>query len=203
MKKQLTTAVVLLMLLSGKVATADNCLAEAELAKHKQLLHRIELMQKFEYYNMVKYFDEVSRLKADQLAKKYNVTVDDLCTIFSIESGGNPKKYNPVSGAIGIIQWLPSTARNFGVTTKDIKNMSTLDQLYLAEQYLDFFQPKDNYNNIWNLYFAVFQPSAMGKPDNYIIGKEGSAAAVNNPGVTRAHKDDNVLTVADVKAFCS
>ena len=75
-------------------------------------------------------------------------------------------KINPVSGATGLIQFMPSTARALGTTTQVLKQMSNVDQLFYVRKYLLPYKGK---MKSWiDVYLAVFYPAAIGKP-NYII----------------------------------
>ena len=84
---------------------------------------------------------------------------------------------NPVSKAVGLIQWMPKTARSLGTTTEALKNMSNVEQLDYVKRYLAPYAGK--MKNWLDVYLAVFYPVLIGKPDSYVIDRE--IVAKQNP----------------------
>ena len=74
---------------------------------------------------------------------------------------------NKVSGATGLIQFMPSTARSLGTTTEALKNMSNIEQLDYVKRYLAPYAGK--MKNWLDVYCAVFYPVLIEKPDDYVI----------------------------------
>ena len=82
------------------------------------------------------------------------------------ESKLNPQAVNPISGATGLIQFMPSTARGLGITTTVLKRMSNVQQL---DYVLAYLRPYKGRMKTWaDVYLAVFYPRAMGNP-NFVI----------------------------------
>ena len=82
------------------------------------------------------------------------------------ESRLNPQAVNPISGATGLIQFMPSTARGLGTTTTVLKRMSNVQQL---DYVLAYLRPYKGRMKTWvDVYLAVFYPKAMGNP-NFVI----------------------------------
>lgn len=77
---------------------------------------------------------------------------------------------NPISGATGLIQFMPRTARSLGTNTEALKNMSNVEQLDYVRQYLAPYRGK--MKNWLDVYCAVFYPVLIGKPDSYVIDRE-------------------------------
>ena len=111
--------------------------------------------------------------KIVDLAKKLEMPdAGWLANLMNFETGGtfSPSIRNRHSGATGLIQFMPSTARGMGTTTDALAAMSAKDQMVYVEQYLmrkkknskSFSQPTD-------VYMAVFYPIAMGKGKDYSI----------------------------------
>ena len=73
--------------------------------------------------------------KLEEVAKNINCDPRDLIGMMQSESGINPLAYNNNGGAIGLIQFMPSTARSLGTTTQELLNMSAIEQLDYVEQY--------------------------------------------------------------------
>lgn len=100
-----------------------------------------------------------------------------LMFVMYFESKLNPKSVNPISGATGLMQFMPKTARSLGTTTEDLKNMSNLEQLKFVHAYLR--RHKGKMKSWIDVYLAVFYPVAMGKGDSYTITRR--IVAEQNP----------------------
>lgn len=77
------------------------------------------------------------------------------------------KIVNKVSGATGLIQFMPKTARSLGTTTEALKLMSNVEQLDYVKRYLAPY--RGAMDNWLDVYCAVFYPVLIGKPDSYVI----------------------------------
>lgn len=77
---------------------------------------------------------------------------------------------NKISGATGLIQFMPRTARSLGTTTDALKLMSNVEQLDYVKRYLAPYRGK--MKNWLDVYCAVFYPVLIGKPDSYVIDRE-------------------------------
>lgn len=136
--------------------------------------------------------------KVIQIAKRFNFDPNALMIVIYKESRWNPKAKNSI-GAVGLIQWLPSTARNVhGVSTDYILSLDILQQLEIVELY--YAQPhlsKVKYKDYFDVYFAVFNPVLIGKPDNYVFAKKGTTIYSSNIGLDV--DKDGVISVANVK----
>ena len=84
---------------------------------------------------------------------------------------------NPVSGATGLVQFMPRTARSLGTTTEALKNMSNVEQLDYVKRYLSPYAGR--MKNWLDVYLAVFYPVLIGKPDSAVIDRE--IVAKQNP----------------------
>jgi hypothetical protein len=73
---------------------------------------------------------------------------------------------NKISGATGLIQFMPSTAKSLGTTTDVLLSMNNIQQLNYVLAYLRPYKGK--MNNFVDVYLAVFYPAAIGDY-NYII----------------------------------
>jgi hypothetical protein len=89
----------------------------------------------------------------------------------------SPSIRNRTSGAIGLIQFLPSTARFLGTSTEALENMSNVQQLDFVQKHLGIFRGK--YSDWLDLYCGIFYPAAVGKPDSYRITSD--IVAKQNP----------------------
>lgn len=69
------------------------------------------------------------------------------------------------SGATGLIQFMPRTARGLGTTTDALAQMDAVEQLDYVERY---FQPyKGRLKNLGDMYMAILWPAGIGKPDDW------------------------------------
>lgn len=85
------------------------------------------------------------------------------------------------SGATGLIQFMPATARGLGTTTEDLSQMTAEDQLLFVEKY---FQPyRKRVNSLSDMYMAILLPRYVGQSDDSILFLEGTTAYRQNSGL--------------------
>lgn len=105
--------------------------------------------------------------KIKDIADRLNCDHRDLMAVINAESGFNPKARNKYSGATGLIQFMPKTAKGLGTTIDELKNMSTLEQLDYVEQYLQSVKKSVFKNNEQlsgaDLYALIFLPKNAKK----------------------------------------
>jgi hypothetical protein len=94
-------------------------------------------------------------------------------SIGGIESGFDPAATNAVSGATGLIQFMPKTASTLGTTTDALRAMSATDQLEYVRKYF-----KDRKLAPRDVYPAIFYPIAIGKSDDKVLGTKTLDMAV-------------------------
>lgn len=98
------------------------------------------------------------------------VSPDDLMACMAWESGRSfsPGKRNLAgSGATGLIQFMPTTARSLGTSTAALAAMTAEQQLDYVFKY---FHPwRGKLRNLSDLYMAILWPRAVGKPDGYVL----------------------------------
>ncbi len=134
--------------------------------------------------------------KVNSISAQLGIKADWLMAVMAIESKINPKDVNPYSGATGLIQFMPNTAKDLGTTTNALKDMTNVQQLDYVYKYLTPYKGK--MNKFTDVYLAVFYPAAIGKPDTHVIGAVGSKLAEQN----RIYKDaQGAVTVASVKSY--
>ncbi len=110
------------------------------------------------------------------------------------ESFAPDKKNMAGSGATGLIQFMPSTAKALGTTTAKLAAMTAEDQLRVVYEY---FRPlAGKLNNLGDVYMAILWPKAVGRPDDFVLFdraktpttfRQNAGLDVNHDGlVTRA-----------------
>lgn len=143
--------------------------------------------------------------KLKKVSASLGVTEKDLIGIMKHESGLNPRAVNPYSKAVGLIQFMPKTARSLGTSSEEILKMSATEQLDLVEKYyrVNGVKPGDD---IADLYMLTFMPAARDKPDSFVLGDAsgGSVFGLSKVAVYKQNKafdsnSDGVFTVGDVK----
>lgn len=104
--------------------------------------------------------------KVNNICAELRIEANWLMFVMWFESKLNPQAVNPISGATGLIQFMPSTARSLGTTTDVLKRMSNIQQL---DYVLAYLRPYKGRMKRWiDVYLAVFYPKAMGNP-NFVI----------------------------------
>jgi hypothetical protein len=98
------------------------------------------------------------------------------------------------SGATGLIQFMPATARGLGTTTAALAKMTAEDQLNYVYKYFRPYAGK--LRNLGDIYMAILWPKGVGQPDHYVLFdkrkwptgyRQNSGIDVNKDGlVTRA-----------------
>jgi hypothetical protein len=85
------------------------------------------------------------------------------------------------SGATGLIQFMPATARGLGTTTSRLALMSAIEQLDYVERYLDPYAGR--MGDLASAYMAVLYPRAVDKEPGYVLFRKGSKAYKLNRGL--------------------
>lgn len=139
--------------------------------------------------------------RVDEIARKIGCQREDLLQIMWKESRLDRRAVNKISGASGLIQFMPKTAQAYGTTVEAIRKMSAMEQLDYVEKYFSRFGKINNYPD---LYLAVFYPAALGKGEDFILGSERSDAYAKkverqNPGIDK--DGDGYISVADFRKY--
>lgn len=145
------------------------------------------------FSDLIKENKEAFLAKVRVLAKKMNINPNWLMAIMWKESKMNHRIVNSI-GAVGLIQFVPTTAGDLGTTTTQLKNMSNVDQLDYVYKYFTKYYKK-TYTSYTHLYLYCFHPVAVGKPDSFIVASYPSKTYMTNK-VVDANKDGKI-TVAD------
>lgn len=167
------------------------------------------------------YDDLIKTNKADFIAKvqsgcKNILQIDPnwLMGVMYIESQLNPQAVNYQPGderkgisprdlaltrGTGLLQFMPKTCKNWGITGQDIYDMNNIQQLDYVFKYLSDFRGK--MVAFVDVYFCVFRPSAVGKYFDFVLGGIGTEAskkiAKQNSGLDL--NDDEQITKLEVQ----
>ena len=107
--------------------------------------------------------------KVAQISGQLGINPEWLMVVMYAESRVNEKAVNPTSGATGLIQFMPSTAKWLGTSTEALKNMSNVAQLDYVYLYFKNLGVSGKMHSVYDLYLATFFPAALGKPDDWVL----------------------------------
>lgn len=100
---------------------------------------------------------------------------------------------NKISGATGLIQFMPATATYLGTTTQELADLTPLRQLDYVERY---FKPyKGRLNSIEDVYMAILWPAAIGQAPEFplwVRNLKHTKAYIQNAGLDR--NQDGIVT---------
>ena len=109
------------------------------------------------------------RSKAVYIAKDLGIHPDWLMACMAFETG---RTFDPAiknaagSGAVGLIQFMPATARGLGTTTEELAVMDALEQLNYVAFYFKRWAGK--LHSLEDVYMAILWPAAVGK-EHYVL----------------------------------
>jgi len=112
--------------------------------------------------------------KLNNIANKLGVDPKDLMRIMQFETGGtmSPSTNNGKSQAVGLIQFMPDTARGLGTTTEKLAKMSAVEQLDYVYRFYDMNGVKPGMG-VGDLYMLTFMPLYVHEKDDTILGRAG------------------------------
>lgn len=101
-----------------------------------------------------------------------------LAAVMAAESGINSSALNTKGNAAGLIQFMPSTLKNYGISTDELLAMSDVEQLKYVER---FYKPyAGRIKSPGDLYMATFLPIFVGKPEDTIVAKKDSQKKITS-----------------------
>lgn len=191
-----------------KVTSKTNIDYSIENLKAKWKKKKPNLNLSDEFYN-----------KIIKISKDIKCDPNDLMGIINLETRGtfSPSEKNPISGATGLIQFLPDVTKEeikngipqdmvkrVGKRISELEKMSAEEQLDYVEKYLKSHikekKIKDKIDGA-TLYSIVFWPKAANKDDSYIIAKQGSRVYEQNPLLDKdknPKSENNTITKRDL-----
>jgi hypothetical protein len=143
-------------------------------------------------------FRDAFTAKVRGIAADIGIQPEWLMGVMWQESKLRPYARNATSGATGLIQFMPSTAKELGTTLDALATMDAVTQL---DYVLKYFRPyAGRLHSFADTYFAVFFPAAIGMPDDWVLSAANlpasKVAAQNN--IYDINRDGKI-TVAEVK----
>ncbi|MGB1207524.1 MAG: transglycosylase SLT domain-containing protein [Chitinophagales bacterium] len=137
--------------------------------------------------------------KVRRIAKKLRVPPEWLMAVMYSESRLNPNAVNlKGSGATGLIQFMPNTIGDFGITIKQLKKLTPTEQLDYVYEYLHRVRIKYRpYENITDLYLAILYPRALTGDSSFVLYQKPSKMYRQNAGLDE--NKDGKVSVKDVE----
>lgn len=140
--------------------------------------------------------------KTIAIARRLEMDPSHLMAIMAFETG---RTFDPTianqagSGATGLIQFMPATARGLGTTTRQLAAMSALDQLDCVERYLTPYAGR--IGDLASAYMAVLYPRAVDQAPGYVLSRKGSKAYKLNRGLDANGNGQITKAEAAAKVF--
>jgi len=138
------------------------------------------------------------RGRVRQMAERLGVDPSDLMALMAFETGRSfsPAIRNRLSGATGLIQFLPTTAAALGTSVEELATLSPLEQLEFVERYLA--PHAGRMPDLASLYMAVLCPNAVTAPLSYVLFAAPSETYARNRGLDT--DDDGHITKGEAAA---
>lgn len=139
------------------------------------------------------------KMKVVQVCSELGVNVDFLMACMAFETGEtfSPSIKNAAgSGATGLIQFMPATARALGTSTEELAKLTAVEQLDYVKKY---FQPyQSRLQKLEDVYMAILYPAAIGKPADHALFKEGRKTYAQNKGFDT--NKDGLITLSEISS---
>lgn len=97
--------------------------------------------------------------------------------------------------AVGLIQFTPIAASSLNTTVDYLATLNAVSQLDYVKRYL--WPYRSRIKSVYDLYLSIFNPAHLGKPDNYILYRNGQDGYTSNKGLD--FNKDGFITIADLK----
>ena len=133
-----------------------------------------------------------------EVATNVGCEPDFLMAVMAFETGRafTSSVRNQLSGATGLIQFMPSTAVGLGTTVEALAAMTDVDQLAFVERYL---QPhRGRLRTVEDLYMAILWPVAVGEPNDFALFRAGTIQYTQNAGLDS--NGDGIITKREAAA---
>lgn len=119
----------------------------------------------------------------------------DLMSCMAWESGETFSasiKNGAGSGAVGLIQFMPNTAKGLGTSTEALARLSAEQQLEYVRRY--FLPYKGRLRNLGDLYMAILWPAGVGKTDDFVLWEQSTKPTTYRQNIGLDINRDGVIT---------
>ncbi|WP_293372446.1 transglycosylase SLT domain-containing protein [Nevskia sp.] len=137
--------------------------------------------------------------KVQEIGAELDLSPDFLMACMAFESGEtfSPDIRNAAgSGATGLIQFMPSTAKGLGTSTDALARMTAVTQLDFVRKY--FLPHKGRLRTLEDVYMAILYPKAIGLDVNAALFSVGTKVYEQNKGFDRDVDGD--ITPAEISS---
>ena len=120
----------------------------------------------------------------EAMAERIGTQPEYLLAVMSFETGGSfsPGVRNAAgSGATGLIQFMPATARELGTSTDALSRMSATEQLQYVERYFARRSDPGDLNTLEGVYTTVLYGSPRPDPSSTLFSSGTAAYRMNAP----------------------
>ncbi|MGJ4730137.1 LysM peptidoglycan-binding domain-containing protein, partial [Luteimonas sp. SDU101] len=120
----------------------------------------------------------------EEMAGRIGTRPEYVLAVMSFETGGSfsPGVRNGAgSGATGLIQFMPTTARELGTSTEALARMSAVDQLEYVERYFAQRSDPGDLNTLEGVYTTVLYGSPRPDPGSTLFSQGSAAYRMNAP----------------------
>jgi len=163
--------------------------------KEKEEQENLYLMDKAQVFV---HNTDMFEMKVRSVAQELDVPPEWLMAVMYSESKFNAAvKNHKGSGATGLIQWMPETAKDFGTTVKELKSLTHVEQLNYVYMYFKTVAERyGEYNSLTDFYLAVLYPKAREEEFCYTLYANPSEAYKQNSGLDE--DSDGRVTIQDI-----
>lgn len=141
------------------------------------------------------------RKRVVEICQELGVSPDYLMACMAFESAEtfSPSIKNAAgSGATGLIQFMPSTAKGLGTTTGALANMTALQQLEYVHAY--FWPYRGQLKTLGDVYMAILWPAGIGKPDTWALWDKSKKPTTYRQNAGLDANKDGLITKAEATA---
>ncbi|MEZ4884614.1 MAG: lytic transglycosylase domain-containing protein [Chitinophagales bacterium] len=139
--------------------------------------------------------------KIRSISQKLQIAPEWLMAVIHTESKFDRcASNNAGSEAIGLLQWMPRTIGEYGISAKDLEESTHLEQLDYVYQYFNKMKRlAGGYNSLTDLYLAVLYPKALKRSKNksYALYSYPSREYELNEGLDL--NQDGKVTINDIE----
>ena len=139
--------------------------------------------------------------EVEAMAQRLGTQPEYVLAVMSFETGGSfrPDVRNAAgSGATGLIQFMPGTARELGTSTEALARMSAVDQLQYVERYFNNRSDPGDLNTLEGVYTTVLHGSPKPDPNSTLFSQGTAAYRMNAPLDTNR---DGRITAGEATSF--
>lgn len=104
------------------------------------------------------------------VARNLHTDPNFLLAVMQKESGFRADAHNPNGGASGLIQWMPSTLAQYGLTGAQMRALKDYEQLPYVYRFFSHY--KKHLTSAGNVYMCTFLPLYVTKGDSFVLGRK-------------------------------